>query len=122
MKGGIQMKLAYVAGPYRGTSKIKMINRLQVIFNILRAARVAKKLWKTGYAVICPHLNSALMDGVAPDEAFLNGDLLMLDRCDLIVLQGKWNKSSGTVGEVKRARRNEMPVYEWRGRLVKVCG
>lgn len=116
------MKLAYVAGPYRGKSKIKLINRLQVICNILRAAKVAKKLWKMGYAVICPHLNSALMDGVAPDEAFLNGDLLMLDRCDLIVLQGKWHKSSGTVGEVKRARRNEMPVYEWRGRLVQILG
>lgn len=114
------MKLAYVAGPYRGKSKIKLVNRMQVICNIMRAARVAKKLWKMGYAVICPHLNSALMDGVAPDKAFLEGDLLMLDRCDILVLQGKWRKSSGTIGELKRAQRLEMPVYEWHGRLVQL--
>lgn len=114
------MQLAYVAGPYRGTSKIKLINKLQVIHNILAARKVAKELWKLGYAVICPHLNGALMDGIVPDQAFLDGDLLMLDRCDLLVLQGKWHKSSGTIGEVKRAQTLEMPVFEWHGKLVQV--
>lgn len=114
------MKLAYVAGPYRGKSKIKLINRLQVIRNIMAARKVAKELWKMGYAVICPHSNTALFDGVTPDKAFLEGDLLMLDRCDILVLQGKWRKSSGTIGELKRAQRLEMPVYEWHGRLVQL--
>lgn len=112
------MKLAYVAGPYRGKSKIKIINKIQVIVNIIKARKVAKELWRMGYAVICPHSNTALFDGVVPDETVIEGDLLMLDRCDMIVLQGKWRKSSGTLGEVWRAKQNEMPIFEWRKGLI----
>ena len=112
------MTLAYVAGPYRGKSKNKIINKLQVIRNILAAREVAKELWRMGYAVLCPHSNTALFDGVAPDQTFLDGDLLILDRCDLIVLQGKWWDSKGTLGEIKRAKQNEMPIFEWRKGLI----
>jgi hypothetical protein len=112
------MKLAYVAGPYRGKSKNKIINKLQVIRDILAAREVAKELWRMGYAVLCPHSNTALFDGVAPDQTFLDGDLLILDRCDLIVLQGKWWDSKGTLGEIKRAKQNEMPIFEWRKGLI----
>jgi hypothetical protein len=69
VRRGKVLKIAYVAGPYRAKTKIG------IILNILRARKVAKELWKMGYAVICPHSNSALMDGIAPDEAFLNGGI-----------------------------------------------
>ena len=59
------MLVAYVAGPYRSET-IYGIEQ-----NIQRAKRLAAELWKRGYAVICPHANSAFMDGVCDDETFL---------------------------------------------------
>ena len=74
------MKLAYVAGPYRGRT------HHDVSQNIAAAREVAAHLWSLGYAVICPHLNSAFMSGAAPEEVFMEGGLTMLRRCDLVVL------------------------------------
>ena len=51
-------KLAYVAGPYRSK-----LGRLGILINIMRARKIARLLWKQGYAVICPHSNSAFMSG-----------------------------------------------------------
>ena len=107
------MKLAYVAGPYRGKSKVKLINRLQVIHNIIEARIVARKLWGAGYAVICPHSNTALFDGAAPEKSFLDGDLIMLSSCDLIVLIKGWQDSSGTLAEIEFAKAHNIPVYKW---------
>ena len=104
------MKLAYVAGPYRGKSKNKLINKLQVIRNIMAARKVAKALWREGYAVICPHSNTALFDGVVNDQAFLDGDIEMLKRCELIVMIPGWRSSSGSVDEFKFAMANGMEV------------
>lgn len=109
------MKLAYVAGPYRGKSKNKIINRLQVIRNILAAREVAKKLWQMGYAVICPHSNTALFDGIVPDKTFLDGDIVMLKRCDLIVMMPNWMDSSGAIDELCIAQANGIPAYKWNG-------
>jgi len=105
MEGGkSKMKLAYVAGPYRAKTK------LGVILNIIRARRVAKKLWKMGYAVICPHMNSALMDNIAPVNTFLDGYIEILKRCDVLVLQGKWKQSAGTLKEIEIAKQYEIQI------------
>jgi nucleoside 2-deoxyribosyltransferase len=103
----IGMKLAYVAGPYRAKTK------LGIIINILRAQKVAKELWKAGYAVICPHMNSALMDTVAPEKNFLEGDIEILKHCDVLVVVKGWQHSSGTLNEIDFAHRNGIPVYSW---------
>lgn len=109
------MKLAYVAGPYRGKSKNKIINKLQVIRNILAAREVAKELWRMGYAVLCPHSNTALFDGIAPDKTFLDGDIVMLKRCDLIVMMPNWMDSSGAIDEFCVAQTHGIPAYLWDG-------
>jgi len=101
------MKLVYVAGPYRAKTK------LGIAINILRARRVAKELWKAGYAVICPHMNSTLMDGIADDETFLNGGIEMLKHCDMLVAIKGWMHSDGTLDEIDFAHRNNIPVYVW---------
>ena len=51
--------VAYISGPYRSTEGINGIQE-----NITRARNVATKYWRKGYAVICPHMNSAMMDGI----------------------------------------------------------
>lgn len=99
------MKIAYIAGPYRGRS------HNDVAQNIWAARDVAIRLWSLGYAVICPHLNSAFMSGVASEEVFLEGGLEMLRRSDLIVLVEGWPASEGTAKEIEEARSRGIPVF-----------
>ena len=101
----------YLAGPYRGKSKIKIINWFQRQINIHRAREAAKRLWAAGFTVLCPHLNTANFDGIAPDEVFLNGTLELMRRCDAMVLLPNWEKSSGTKEEVEEMMRDKKPIY-----------
>ena len=99
------MKLAYIAGPYRGRT------HNDVAQNIAAAREVAAHLWSLGYAVICPHLNSAFMSGAAPEEVFMEGGLIMLRRCDLVVLVDGWQASQGTAREIEEARTHGIPIF-----------
>ena len=100
------MKIAYIAGPYRAKTK------LGIICNILKVRKVAMELWRMGYTVVCPHLNSALMDGIVPDEVFLRRGVEILKRCDLLVLLPDWEKSKGAMIEREKAC-GMMPVFFW---------
>lgn len=99
------MKVAYTAGPYRGRS------HNDIAENIAAARAVASRLWSLGYAVICPHLNSAFMSGAASEEVFLNGGLEMVRRSDLVVLIDGWAGSQGTAREIEEARALGIPVF-----------
>jgi len=100
------MRVAYVAGPYRsplGPAGIKA--------NIEAAWKVARQLWAEGYAVICPHANTALMDGSdIGDAKFLDGDLELLARCDVVFPIPGWKSSKGAKAEIQFAIRNEIDV------------
>src|SRR5947207_8714944 len=100
------MKLVYVAGPYRGACE------WDVVQNIRRAEALALAVWKLGAACICPHKNTALLGGAAPDEVWLEGDLEMLRRCDAVICTADWSRSSGAIGEVALARQMGIPVFE----------
>lgn len=102
-------KLAYVAGPYRSNTESG------VVHNIRMAEAVAIRLWRLGYAVICPHKNTALFGGLAPDDTWLRGDLTMLFRCDLVVLVPGWRCSRGSRAEVSAALGAGIPVFEMQG-------
>ncbi len=103
----ITVKLAYVAGPYRAASESAVVR------NIRNAEAVAAELWKAGFAVICPHMNTALLGGICPDDVWLKGDLVMLERCDLIVLAPGWRTSAGTLAEINKANELGIPIYQW---------
>jgi len=99
------MKIAYIAGPYRGRT------HNDIAENIWAARSIATRLWELGYAVICPHLNSAFMSGAAPEETFLEGGLEILRRCDLLVLVEGWQASKGTAREIEVARECGIPIF-----------
>lgn len=88
------MKIVYIAGKYRSREGVNGIYE-----NIQFARKYAVKYWKLGYAVICPHTNTGLMDGVGTDDLFLNGDLEMIKRVDVIVMIPGWKQSIGAVVE-----------------------
>ena len=115
------MKVAYIAGPYRAPG----IGGINGIAENIWAARQAALRWaKKGYAVICPHLNSAFMDGALPDEAWLERGLELLRRSDVIVVLPGWQESEGSKAEVIKARDLEIEilfddyVYELKQRSV----
>ena len=102
------MKVAYVAGPYRSPLGVWGIRQ-----NIAKATEIARELWLQGYAVICPHANTAFMDGIDTDEIFLKGDLAILERCDLIVMIPGWEKSMGATAELEFAKSRGLEVKYW---------
>ena len=91
------MKVAYIAGPYRSDTVYGIVE------NIRRAEAVAIKYWQLGYAVICPHKNTALFDGLMPDRIWLDGAIEILKRCDVIVMSKGWERSSGSKAELFEA-------------------
>lgn len=102
------MKVAYVAGPYRDPCGQWFVHQ-----NIEEARRISAELWALGYAVICPHSNTAHFDGVCSDQHFLDGLIAILLRCDLIVLAPRWKTSIGTLKEIRAAHHAGIPVFEW---------
>lgn len=101
------MQIVYVAGPYRAETA-EMRAR-----NIRLAGGVAIMLWSEGFAALCPHRNSANMDGAVPDEEFLEGSLEMLRRCDAVLMMPGWEKSEGSVAERDTATLMNIPVFEF---------
>ena len=104
------MNIAYIVGPYRAET----YQRRQE--NIAKAAIVAKEYWKQGYAVICPHTNSANFDEVASDKVFLNGYLEILFQLHhfpdtLVVALPGWKSSSGSRDEITLAEDVGIEIY-----------
>jgi len=104
------MRLVYLAGPYRS-------NRGEhgVFANILKAREAAIELWRLGYAVLCPHLNTFLMGGALneTEDIWLEGDLEMLQRCDVLVVLPGWEQSQGSQAEIEQARKAGLEIYYW---------
>lgn len=87
------MKIAYVIGPYRAKSDYGVYK------NIRNAEEVAEELWGLGFAVLCPHRNSAFLSGLVPEENFLRAGEEFARMADLIVGVDGWEKSGGSLRE-----------------------
>ena len=92
-------KVVFICGPYRSDTVHGIVE------NIRFAESYAKKFWKLGYVVICPHKNTSLFDGVCSDDIWLEGSKELLRRSDIVVCIPGWRESSGSVEEFKLAQR-----------------
>lgn len=99
------MRLIYIAGPFRAD------NAWEVEQNIRRAEGIALRVWRAGFAALCPHTNTRFFQGAAEDKVWLEGDLEMLRRCDAMVLVPNWESSSGTRAEVEFAAVYGIPAF-----------
>lgn len=98
------MKVIYVSGPYRAPTEY------EVGQNIRAAEEAAIKLWQEGWAVICPHKNTARLGGVVPDGVWIKGDIAMLIRCDAIYMLPTWERSEGARAEHEAAVKAGIPA------------
>ena len=111
------MQLLYIAAPYRASTTAAIHN------NIHEASLMAQYYWLQGYAVICPHLNSAHFDGLVPDKQFLDATKLMLTTCQHIAFHPKWSFSSGCMEEYQYAQDNNItPHFTSMSRVYKKLG
>lgn len=100
------MRVIYVAGPYRASGMNGVLD------NIMLARSFARQLWLKGWAVICPHANTFMMDGPdLPSMAFLDGDMEMVSRCDAVFMLPGWEYSEGAIMEENTARVHGLAVY-----------
>lgn len=101
----MRAQIVYTAGAFRGTSHWDQEQ------NIRRAEQVSLDVWRAGFPCLSPHCNTRYFQGAAPDEVWLQGDLLMLERCDAVLLVPGWETSSGTLAEVAHAEKLGIPIF-----------
>jgi len=99
------MRLVYIAGPYRAPTP------WGVRCNIRLAEDLAAKVHAAGMFAVCPHANSAHMEGVADDEHFLAGTMALMRVCHAVILTPNWRSSAGALAEVAEATRLRIPVF-----------
>ena len=102
--------LLYVAGAYSSPSEEDRRA------NVKLAGRVAGELWDMEHAVICPHANTNEWDVTITNshrtyDNVLKGDLMMVARCDGIVMLPNWNTSKGARMEHAYAAELGIPIW-----------
>ena len=101
------MKVIFISGKYRAKTEWELEQ------NIQKAEQRAATLWQLGWAVICPHKNSAHFGGLCDDDIWLMGDIEILKRCDAIYMLPNWRESEGAVAEHKIAEDSHLQIiYE----------
>ena len=93
-----KIKVIYVAGAFRAKTQWGIMQ------NVRKAEDASLKLWKLGYAVICPHTMTQHFQNECPDEIWLDGCLELLRRCDAIYLVEGWQDSEGSLEECELAQ------------------
>jgi hypothetical protein len=100
------MQVIYISGPYSSPTE----DGIEI--NIDRARDAAQRLWSMGFAVICPHTNSAHMVGT--HEVFLAGDFEIIRRLrpgDALYMLNGWTASRGSRAERRLAKDMGLRVY-----------
>src|SRR3989304_3909163 len=105
MGRGSPLKVVYVSGPYRSPTLRGTVE------NIRKAEELAIQVWQAGAACICPHLNTALLDGSCPDNVWLAGDLAIIRKCDAMIMLDDWMFSRGAQAAKLLAEELKIPVF-----------
>lgn len=104
------MKVIYIAGKYRSDTEWGLTD------NIRHAELAARRLWGEGWAVICPHKNSAHFGGLKENpeddqKLWMEGDLEILSRCDAIYMLSNYKESNGALLELAKAWNLGLEIY-----------
>ena len=98
------IKVIYTIGAFRAKTQFGIMR------NVRKAEEASLKLWKLGYAVICPQTMTQNFQGECPDDVWLDGMIELMKRADGVFLVDGWETSEGSKHELKIARELGMPV------------
>lgn len=115
-----KMKLVYIAGPYSATgvlSKIpSFIGKFFIWFeinqNIKKARKIAQQIWSPDYSVFCPHTNTAHFNQNGGSLMYLRGDIIILQKCDVVFFLKDWKKSKGAVKEMEVCKKLKIEIVD----------
>jgi hypothetical protein len=119
VRGALQV--AYLAGPYRSYVDSEG-RRHSIAENVRTAGRHGIEVWKRGYVALVPHTLTYLdpkqqrRDGGLANidpEVFMEGELELVRRSDLVVMLPEWRHSRGAIAERAFAEEIGKPVLEW---------
>lgn len=82
--------------------------------NVKRAADLTAQLLRLGYDVICPHTMTHGFEKSypdIPDEVYLRNGLEQLKHCRAMILTENWETSTGTLAEIRDAKKLHIGVY-----------
>lgn len=103
------MKRIYVAGAYSAD------NVLDVLRNIGRGEKMCAELFSIGFAPFCPWHDKSYVtynpNGDFTVEQFYQYSMAWLEVSDAILVIPGWEKSKGTIAEIKRADELGIPVF-----------
>jgi nucleoside 2-deoxyribosyltransferase len=99
------MKVIYIAGKYRDEFPYLIWD------HITTAREQATLVWQMGAVALCPHMNSMFLEGAASADAFIEGTLELMRRCDAVLVCPNYESSVGTRGEIAEATKLGKPVF-----------
>lgn len=100
-----EMIVIYLAGALRGKNKREKKR------NMRRAKRWAERLWRMGFAVYSPHLNSGWLDTPETDPHVIPANIQLMLMCDITVVMPNWENSIGTKEEIKQCEKRRHPIF-----------
>ena len=97
--------VVFICGPFRAATEYERRK------NIAAAENYAKQLVENNIYYICPHLNSAHFQGIGEDSFWLTMYQELLLRCDAVLVLPGSELSSGSLGEIAVALREDIPTF-----------
>lgn len=101
-------EVIYISGKYSASTAEGIKD------NIKTAKMVAVSLWEHKFTALCPHLNTANFEDESKAitwEDYLEGDKVLVDRSDAILMLPGWEDSKGARVEFDYAKLHSMPIF-----------
>ena len=100
------MNRIYVAGCYSAD------NVIEVLHNIREGVKMGAKLLKMGYSPFCPWLDHqySFYEDISVEQ-YYKYSLDFLEVCDAMLVLPGYEKSKGTIAEIRFAKLKGIPVY-----------
>lgn len=117
---GSRPQVVYLAGPYRPYVDDEGV-RHTIAENVKEAGDYGVELWRRGYVALVPHTltyfprfqkQDGSIKGVSA-ESFMEGELELVRRSDMVVLMPTSVYSRGAKAEAQYALNAGIPVYSW---------
>jgi hypothetical protein len=107
------VKLVYIAGPFSART------REGVELNIARAVALGVEVARLGAMPVCPHANTSHpeYERVQPYSFWIEGTMLLLRKCDAVMLVPGWENSKGACCEYDDAFQRNVPIFDALGDL-----